>query len=84
MNILIPLLIGFAVGRALLASESLRGMKLDSLLSATVLLLVFLMGIEAGKVEIAAGWLALSSILLAALTSAGSVLLGFLAWRWLK
>ncbi len=84
MNILIPLLLGLATGRVLRGHRSLREMGLDSLIGATVLLLVFLMGVEAGKVEVNAGWLALSSLLLAVLTSAGSLLFGFLLWRWLS
>lgn len=84
MNILIPLLLGLAVGRMLRGRRSIKEMRLDSLIGATVLVLVFLMGVEAGKVEVNAGWLAVSSIVLAVLTSAGSLLFGFLLWRWLR
>ncbi|ASJ01032.1 hypothetical protein [Thermococcus gorgonarius] len=84
MNILIPLSLGLVLGYALRGKSSFRAIRRDVPLSATVLLLVFLMGVETGKVEIDAGWLTVSSAVFAVLTSAGSLLFGFLLWRWLK
>ena len=71
MNIFIPLLLGVLIGYVL----KKRGKKLnaDLPMSAALLLLIFFMGVEAGKVEINARWLLLSSVVFAALTIAGSV-----------
>ncbi|NJE06251.1 hypothetical protein E3E36_08870 [Thermococcus sp. M36] len=71
MNIFIPLLAGVLIGYLLRK----RGKKLglDLPMSAALLLLIFFMGVEAGKVKIDAGWLLVSSVVFAALTIAGSV-----------
>ena len=71
MNIFIPLLLGVLIGYIL----KKRGRKLntDLPMSSALLLLIFFMGVEAGKVKINAQWLLLSSVVFAALTIAGSV-----------
>ncbi len=71
MNIFIPLLAGVLIGYVLRK----RGKKLnvDLPMSAALLLLIFFMGVEAGKVRIDALWLLSSSMVFAALTIAGSV-----------
>jgi len=70
MNIFIPLLLGVLIGRIL--RQKLR-MDLDRPLSATLLLLIFFMGVEAGKVEIDALSLLMVSVTFAALTILGSL-----------
>lgn len=70
MNIFIPLLLGVLVGY--LFKQKLR-MDLDKPLSATLLLLIFFMGVEAGRVEIDALRLLIVSITFAALTIMGSL-----------
>jgi len=71
MNIFIPLLAGVLLGYLLRK----RGKKPSTELpmSAALLLLIFFMGVEAGKTKIDAGWLLVSSVLFAALTIIGSV-----------
>ena len=71
MNIFIPLLAGVLIGYLL----RIRGRKasLDVPMSAALLLMIFFMGVEAGRVNIDAGWLLGSSIVFAVLTIAGSV-----------
>ncbi|ASJ11130.1 hypothetical protein A3L12_07370 [Thermococcus sp. P6] len=70
MNIFIPLLLGVLIGR--IFRQKLR-MDLDKPLSATLLLLIFFMGVEAGKVEIDALSLLIVSVTFAALTILGSL-----------
>jgi len=70
MNIFIPLFLGVAIGY--LFRERLR-MNLDKPLSAILLLLIFFMGVEAGRVEIDAASILIISITFAALTITGSL-----------
>ncbi|AFL94662.1 hypothetical protein CL1_0453 [Thermococcus cleftensis] len=71
MNIFIPLIAGVLVGYVLRRKE--RKVNVDAPMSAALLLLIFFMGVEAGKVKIDALWLLSSSTVFAALTIAGSV-----------
>ncbi len=71
MNIFVPLLAGVLIGYSL--RKRGRRLNVDIPMSAALLLLIFFMGVEAGKVEINAGWLLVSSVVFAALTIAGSV-----------
>ncbi|KUH33740.1 hypothetical protein APY94_04730 [Thermococcus celericrescens] len=71
MNIFIPLIAGVLIGYVLRRKE--RKVNVDAPMSAALLLLIFFMSVEAGKVKIDALWLLSSSIVFAALTIAGSV-----------
>ncbi|ASA77095.1 LysO family transporter [Thermococcus sp. 5-4] len=71
MNIFIPLIAGVLIGYVLRRKE--RKVNVDAPMSIALLLLIFFMGVEAGKVKIDALWLLSSSIVFAALTIAGSV-----------
>jgi uncharacterized membrane protein YbjE (DUF340 family) len=71
MNIFIPLVAGVLLGYVL--RKKGKKSNVDLPMSAALLLLIFFMGVEAGKVKIDAGWLLLSSITFAALTIIGSV-----------
>ncbi|ASJ11980.1 hypothetical protein [Thermococcus thioreducens] len=71
MNIFIPLIAGVIIGYVLRRKE--RRVNVDLPMSAALLLLIFFMGVETGKVRIDALWLLSSSIVFAALTIAGSV-----------
>ncbi|NJE42555.1 hypothetical protein [Thermococcus sp. GR6] len=71
MNIFIPLLFGIFLGYVL--RKKSRKVNVDLPMSVALLLLIFFMGVEAGKVEIDAFWLLGSSVAFAALTIAGSV-----------
>ncbi|QDA30941.1 hypothetical protein FH039_04050 [Thermococcus indicus] len=71
MNIFIPLIAGVLIGYVLRRKG--RKVNVDAPMSAALLLLIFFMGVEAGKVKIDALWLISSSIVFAALTIAGSV-----------
>ncbi len=73
MNVFIPLTIGLFVGYLL--QRKGRRVNLELPMSIALVLLIFFMGVEAGKVEINAPWLLVSSVVFAALTIAGS--LGF-------
>jgi len=73
MNVFIPLIIGLFAGYLL--QRKGRRISLELPMSIALLLLIFFMGVEAGKVEINAWWLLVSSVVFAALTIAGS--LGF-------
>ncbi|WP_048148679.1 hypothetical protein [Palaeococcus ferrophilus] len=72
MNIFIPLVLGLLIGR--LFRDRLKG-SVDTPMSVTLLLLIFFMGVEAGKTDINALSVLLLSVLFALLTIAGS--LGF-------
>lgn len=72
MNIFIPLLLGLLTGR--LFRDRLKG-SIDTPMSITLILLIFFMGVEAGKTDINALRVLLLSVLFALLTIAGS--LGF-------
>ncbi|NJE62292.1 LysO family transporter [Thermococcus sp. 21S7] len=71
MNIFIPLIAGVLIGYVLRRKE--HRVNVDTPMSIALLLLIFFMGVEAGKVKIDALWLLSSSIVFAALTIAGSV-----------
>ncbi|NJE84816.1 hypothetical protein E3E23_03065 [Thermococcus sp. CX2] len=71
MNIFIPLLLGVLIGYLLRRKN--KKVNVDLPMSAALLLLIFFMGVEAGKVKINALWLLTSSIIFAALTIVGSV-----------
>ncbi|NJD99074.1 hypothetical protein E3E26_04635 [Thermococcus sp. LS1] len=71
MNIFIPLLFGIFLGYVL--RKKSRKVNVDLPMSVALLLLIFFMGVEAGKVEIDALWLLGSSVAFAALTIVGSV-----------
>ena len=73
MNVFIPLIIGLFAGYLL--QRKGRRISLELPMSIALLLLIFFMGVEAGKVKIDARWLLVSSVVFAALTIAGS--LGF-------
>jgi len=70
MNIFIPLVIGAILGY--LFKNKIK-VDLNRLMSATLLMLVFLMGVEAGKVEINAINLFVASFTFAVLTMLGSL-----------
>ena len=70
MNIFIPLVIGAILGY--LFKNKIK-VDLNRLMSATLLMLVFLMGVEAGKVEINAINLFVASLTFAVLTMLGSL-----------
>jgi len=71
MNIFVPLFAGVLLGY--IFRKKGRKFNLDIPMSAALVLLIFFMGVEAGKVEIDAGWLLASSVLFAAFTIAGSL-----------
>lgn len=84
MNVLVPLFIGFAVGYALKRAEaSKEGRKylLEIATSLSVLALIFLMGVETGKVKVDAGWMLFSSLLFAVLTALGGLAFALVLWR---
>ncbi|WP_297070364.1 hypothetical protein [Thermococcus sp.] len=81
MNIFIPLILGALAGY-LLRRQGKRT-NLNTPMNAVLLLLIFLMGINAGRVQISAIWLLLSSVVFAAFTIAGSVGMAILVGRWL-
>lgn len=70
MNIFIPLAIGVILGY--LFKNKIQ-FNLDKPMSATLLLLIFFMGVEAGKVEINAINLFIASLTFAVLTILGSL-----------
>lgn len=76
MNIFIPLLAGLIIGY--IFRRNGRKVNVDLPLSAALLLLIFFMGVEAGKVEIDALWLLGSSVIFAALTIIGSVVIALI------
>ena len=71
MKIFIPLIAGLLIGYLLRQKE--RKVNADLPMSVALLLLIFFMGVEAGKVKIDAPWLLGSSIVFAAFTILGSV-----------
>ncbi len=81
MNIFIPLILGLLIGH-LGRRHSPRVKKaLDMLISISLLGLIFLMGVEAGKVEISASWLFGASIIFALATITGSLSLAIMLRR---
>ncbi|ASJ04179.1 hypothetical protein [Thermococcus barossii] len=77
MNIFIPLIAGILIGYIIRRKG--RRVNVNLPMSASLILLIFFMGVEAGKVEIDALWLLVSSIVFAAFTIVGSVGVAFLA-----
>ncbi|MCD6373218.1 MAG: hypothetical protein J7L37_06710 [Thermococcus sp.] len=71
MKIFIPLIAGLLIGYLL--RQKGRKVNADLPMSVALLLLIFFMGVEAGKVKIDALWLLGSSIVFAAFTILGSV-----------
>jgi len=85
MNVLIPLIVGLGLGYLLQKArldnnKSRKGLELA--ISLSVLLLVFLMGTNFAETGIDVGSTTLVSAVLAILTSAGSLILAILLWRW--
>ncbi|MBO8173718.1 MAG: LysO family transporter [Thermococcus sp.] len=70
MNIFIPLLAGIIFGYLFRRRININ---LDKPMSATLLLLIFFMGVEAGRVEINAVDIFISSLTFAVLTILGSL-----------
>jgi uncharacterized membrane protein YbjE (DUF340 family) len=75
MNIFIPLIVGVVTGY--IFREKLK-YNLDKPMSATLLFLIFFMGVEAGRVEIKAMSLFVTSIIFAFFTILGSLLFSLL------
>ncbi|NJE07437.1 DUF340 domain-containing protein [Thermococcus sp. M39] len=71
MNIFVPLIIGVIVGYFM--KDKLKRFDLDKPMSVTLLLLIFFMGVEAGRVEINALNLLIASLTFAVLTIVGSL-----------
>ncbi len=76
MNILFFLSIGFLLGYILRKKK--YKVNLNILINVFLLLLIFFMGVEAGKIKINALWILGASILFALLTIAGSAIVAFL------
>ncbi|WP_456367658.1 hypothetical protein [Thermococcus sp.] len=72
MNVFVPLIAGVLFGYALR-----RGKRpnLEKPTSAVLLIMVFFLGVETGKVNVNGLWLLLASTVFAVLTIAGSLLL---------
>lgn len=75
MNIFIPLIAGIITGYILRGKLKYN---LDKPMSATLLFLIFFMGVEAGRVEIKAISLFVTSIIFAFFTILGSLLFSLL------
>ena len=78
MNIFIPLVLGVFVGYLL------RGrikFSMDKPMSIALLFLIFFMGVEAGRVEIDALQLLISSLVFASFTILGSLFIALLGVR---
>ena len=78
MNIFIPLLAGILTGYLL---KNKVKISIDKPMAVALLLLVFFMGIEAGRVEINAFKLLLYSIVFASFTILGSLFVALLGVR---
>ncbi|MBC7094432.1 LysO family transporter [Thermococcus sp.] len=78
MNIFIPLIVGVLVGYLL---RNRLKFNMDRPMSVTLLLLIFFMGVEAGRVEINAFDLLIYSLVFASLTILGSLVVAFLGVR---
>ncbi|HHI00820.1 MAG: LysO family transporter [Thermococcus sp.] len=78
MNIFIPLLLGIVVGYLL--RNRIRA-SMDKPMSAALLFLIFFMGVEAGRVEIDALKLFVSSLIFASFTILGSLFVALLGVR---
>ena len=78
MNIFIPLLLGIAVGYLL--GNRIK-VSMDKPMSVALLFLIFFMGVKAGRVEIDALKLFVSSFIFALFTILGSL---FVALLWVR
>jgi len=78
MNIFIPLLAGILTGYLL---KNKVKISMDKPMAVALLLLIFFMGIEAGRVEINAFKLLLYSIVFASFTILGSLFVALLGVR---
>ncbi|ACS89636.1 MAG TPA: LysO family transporter [Thermococcaceae archaeon] len=78
MNIFIPLLAGVLTGYLL---KNKAKISMDKPMTVALLLLIFFMGIEAGRVEINAFKLLLYSIVFASFTILGSLFVALLGVR---
>ncbi|MDK2983255.1 MAG: hypothetical protein PWP49_1256 [Thermococcaceae archaeon] len=78
MNIFIPLILGIFVGYLL--RDRIK-FSMDRPMSVALLLLIFFMGVEAGRVEIDALQLLISSLVFASFTILGSLLIALLGVR---
>ena len=78
MNIFIPLLAGVLTGYLL---KNKVKISMDKPMAVALLLLIFFMGIEAGRVEINAFKLLLYSIVFASFTILGSLFVALLGAR---
>lgn len=78
MNIFIPLLAGVLTGYLL---KNKVKISIDKPMAVALLLLIFFMGIEAGRVEINAFKLLLYSIVFASFTILGSLFVALLGVR---
>ncbi|WP_297461348.1 hypothetical protein [Thermococcus sp.] len=70
MKIFIALLVGILIGRLI---ERGRKLEMERPMNVILLLMVFFMGVETGKVEVNAIWLVVSSLVFAVFNMAGSL-----------
>jgi hypothetical protein len=87
MNVITPLIAGLGLGYLLQKAHLTGGTvrkTLEVAISLSVLLLVFLMGVNFAETRIDVGNATLVSVVLAILTSTGSLILAILLWRWEK
>ncbi|WP_297536263.1 hypothetical protein [Thermococcus sp.] len=73
MNIFIPLIAGIVAGYVM--RKAGRRFKIDLPVSASLLAMVFFLGVKTGEVHVSGLWLFGSSLLFAIFTIAGSLLL---------
>ncbi|AMM53878.1 hypothetical protein [Pyrococcus kukulkanii] len=81
MNFLIPLILGIILGYLL---RNKVKVNTEVLMSASVIALVFLMGIKAGEVEVSATKAVLYSLTLMLFAVAGSIGAAKVLWRGIK
>ncbi|MFA4662299.1 hypothetical protein [Pyrococcus kukulkanii] len=81
MNFLIPLILGIFLGYLL---RNKVKVNTEVLMSASVIALVFLMGIKAGEVEVSATKAVLYSLTLMLFAVAGSIGAAKVLWRGIK
>jgi len=79
VNILIPLLLGIIIGYIL--RERRKKIDTELLMSVSVLVLIFLMGVRTGNVKIDATKVLLYSIAIMISTIAGSLIFAKIFWR---
>ncbi|NJF24381.1 hypothetical protein [Thermococcus sp. Bubb.Bath] len=85
MNVLIPLIVGLGLGYLLQKvhlTSNIGRKALEVVISLSVLLLIFLMGVNFAETGINVGNATLVSVVLAVLTSLGSLILAIILWRW--